>query len=180
MVRASSARQVITLAFALLACSRSEPEAKPEPKPVSAPAPTGPLIAARGVRVVKAPANPDAAAAIREELERTKTVGRDLVVYVGAPWCEPCQRFHHAAERGELDSDFPTLTLIEFNLDVDGARLERAGYKSELIPLFVLPDGDGRASDRRFEGSIKGDRAVANIAPRLRALVARSASADER
>jgi hypothetical protein len=42
-----------------------------------------------------------------------------------------------------------------------------------LIPLFVVPDASGRASDKRFEGSVKGDRAVSNIAPRLRQILSK-------
>ncbi len=97
--------------------------------------------------------------------------GRSLVVYVGAPWCEPCQRFHEAAKKGELDADFHNLSLLEFDLEVDRARLAAAGYESEMIPLFVLPNEDGRASAKRFEGSIKSSGAVRNIAPRLRSLL---------
>ena len=53
----------------------------------------------------------------------------------------------------------------------DRDRLATAGYVSQYIPLFAMPGPDGRASDKKFEGSVKGDGAVANIAPRLRALL---------
>lgn len=171
------------------ACSRADApapaEKDPSPPPTartpvvasaSAPAPVappGPLVLARGVRIAHAPAGDDAAAVIKAERERASASGRDLVVYVGAKWCEPCQRFHAAAERGELDAEFPNLTLLEFDVDVDRERLVTAGYHSELIPLFVLPGADGRATNKRFEGSVKGDRAVSNIAPRLRQILAR-------
>lgn len=179
---------VVALAFAV-ACSRADApaEAKKDPSPAPSPAPSatatasphvpdgvpGPLVLARGLRVTHAPAGDDAAAVIKGERQRAAANGRELVVYVGAKWCEPCQRFHAAAERGELDADFPNLTLLEFDLDVDRERLVTAGYHSELIPLFVLPDENGRATTKRLEGSVKGDRAVSNIAPRLRAILAR-------
>jgi thiol-disulfide isomerase/thioredoxin len=161
-----------------LACSKSDPEPKPAPSSNVATSatlamPTGPLVLARGVRIERAGAGSDAARVVRESREREKHDGRDVVVYVGAKWCEPCKRFHKAAAAGELDDAFPTLTLLEFDLDEDKERLEEAGYRSELIPLFVMPDDDGRATSKRFEGSVKGDGAIANIAPRLRALIAR-------
>jgi hypothetical protein len=90
---------------------------------------------------------------------------------VGAKWCEPCQNFHKAAAKGDLDGEFPDLTLLEFDLDEDRDRLATAGYVSQFIPLFAMPGPDGRASDKKFEGSVKGDGAVANIAPRLRSLL---------
>jgi thiol-disulfide isomerase/thioredoxin len=173
------------------ACSRSEPEpprpedrAKPE---TSAPPPkggatatgatatgaTGPLILARGVRIVHAGAGSDAARVVRDEREKAKSDGRDLVVYVGATWCEPCQSFHKAAAKGELDGEFPDLTLLEFDLDEDRDRLSAAGYVGQYIPLFAMPDATGRASDKKFEGSVKGSGAVANIAPRLRKILGR-------
>jgi hypothetical protein len=164
------------------ACSKSEPEpAKPAAPPsesaapaqASAAVPTGPLVLARGVRIEHASKGDDAARVVREARDREKADGRDLVVYVGAKWCEPCQRFHKAAQAGELDDAFPMLTLLEFDLDADKERLETAGYHSELIPLFVMPDADGRASSKRFEGSVKGNGAIANIEPRLRALMAK-------
>ena len=99
--------------------------------------------------------------------------GRDVVVYVGATWCEPCGYFHRAVVDGQLDAGFPRLTLLEFDADVDEARLRAAGYTSQMIPLFVRPGPDGRATDRTMEGSIKGDGAVAELTPRLRALLAK-------
>ena len=135
--------------------------------------PTGPLVLARGVRIEHAADGPDAAKVVREARAREKADGRDVVVYVGAKWCEPCQRFHKAAAAGELDDAFPQLTLLEFDLDQDRDRLDAAGYRSDLIPLFVMPGDDGRASSKRFEGSVKGDGAIANIAPRLRSLLGR-------
>jgi hypothetical protein len=99
-----------------------------------------------------------------------------LVVYVGATWCEPCRRFHDAAERGELDTKFPRLTLLEFDLDRDRERLAQAGYVSQYVPLFALPATDGVASGRQVEGAIKGEGAVAFIAPRLAELLGRSSS----
>jgi thiol-disulfide isomerase/thioredoxin len=171
------------------ACSRSDPEPRPapiatEPKAVAteppasasaaaaAPAlPAGPLVLARGVRIVHAGPGSDAARVVMDERAHARSDGRDLVVYVGAKWCEPCQFFHKAAQRGELDAEFPDLTILEFDLDEDRDRLATAGYVSQFIPLFAMPGPDGRASDKKFEGSVKGGGAVANIAPRLRTLL---------
>ena len=50
--------------------------------------------------------------------------------------------------------------------------LEAAGYTSQMIPLFMRPAADGRASGRQIQGSIKGPGAVAEITPRLRRLIA--------
>ena len=113
----------------------------------------------------------DAAALIRDARTRAQQDHRRLLVYVGAKWCEPCRRFHAAAERGELGGYFGELRLYEFDLDRDGPRLARAGYTPRLIPLFALPLADGRASGRQIEGSIKGEGAVGEISPRLAALL---------
>lgn len=108
-----------------------------------------------------------------EALAQASRERRTLVVYVGATWCEPCQRFHQAAMHGELDADFPRLTLFEFDLDRDRDRLIAAGYVAKYIPLFVLPQASGLASDQMLSGGIKGDGAVGFIAPRLKALLER-------
>ena len=126
---------------------------------------------AKRVEIVTAPAGDDVAALVRGEMDRARSDGRDLVVYVGAPWCEPCTRFHEAAAAGQLDTTFPTLRLLEFDHDKDEPRLAAAGYTSRMIPLFALPGDDGRASGKQIEGSVKGDAAVAQISPRLLALM---------
>jgi thiol-disulfide isomerase/thioredoxin len=160
----------------VLSCSRND--SAPSPSTTIAPITSsaspdsvnGPLAPTNTVRFISAPQG-DVAKIVRDELGRAKTEGRQLLVYVGATWCEPCQRFHHAANRGDLDRDFSTLTLLEFDLDRDGERLTASGYRSQYIPLFVLPKNDGTASEHRMEGSVKGDGAVAEITPRLRALL---------
>lgn len=128
------------------------------------------MLAPPGVRFVKVGAGADASVLIKAEAEKAKAEGRDSVVYIGAKWCEPCQRFHHAAQKGELDNEFPNLNVIEFDLDEDRDRVVLAGYTSTYIPLFVVPGPDGRASSKRFEGGVKGEKAVANLTPKLHAL----------
>lgn len=171
---------VIGTLLAAAGCSRSDSSPAPDPAATHPPAtkPQGasssssaPLVLARGIRFVKAEAEEDVAKLVRVERARAVADGRDLVVYVGARWCEPCQRFHDAAKRGELDSEFPELTILEFDIDDDRERIVSAGYTSRLIPLFVYPGSDGRASERRFEGGIKGNGAVGDITPRLKRLL---------
>jgi len=111
---------------------------------------------------------------IRAALQNATQEGQRLVVYTGASWCEPCMDFHHAVERGELDDALSGIRLIEFDSDRDGARLRDAGYGGRYIPRFVLPNEDGRGSDRRIEGGIKGPGAVANIMQRLGPLLSQS------
>lgn len=143
----------LALAPALLAgCERT---AAPPPRP----------------EAIAAPADGEVAPWVRGRVEAA--AGRDVVVYVGAAWCEPCRHFKDALHRGGLDAALPRLTVLEYDLDRDGARLEAAGYTSQMIPLFMRPGPDGRGSPRFIEGSIKGEGAVAEIVPRLRALLAR-------
>lgn len=123
------------------------------------------------VRIVDAPDKGDVRGVVREALSEAADERRRVVVYVGASWCEPCQRFHEAAARGELDSTFPNLTLLEFDLDRDRERLGLAGYAPKYIPLFALPAPDGGASSKQVEGGIKGEGAVAFMAPRLKELL---------
>ena len=123
------------------------------------------------LELVAAPKVDEVAPLVARELAAARAQGRDLVVYVGASWCEPCTRFHEAAAAGALDETFPRLRLLVFDFDRDHEALDRAGYTSELIPLFVVPADDGRATGRHIEGGVKGDSAVAEITPRLRALL---------
>lgn len=124
------------------------------------------------VRIDPALPTGDVEPIVRDALARAAAEKRRLVVYVGASWCEPCRRFHDAAERGQLDATFPDLTLLVFDLDRDGERLASAGYVSKYIPLFALPNSDGTSSGKQVEGGIKGEGAVAFITSRLQQLLA--------
>ena len=114
----------------------------------------------------------DATPLVKDAYAKEHAAGRTLLVYVGATWCEPCQRFHHAVESGDLDATFPKLSILAFDADKDTEALANAGYFSRLIPLLALPGPDGRASGKQIEGGIKGDGAVGYIAPRLKELLA--------
>ena len=153
-------------AVALASACHSQPEVGPDPAASAKPAPP-----AGHVELVEAAPEGEVEAIVRDALAKARTGKRKLVVYVGATWCEPCQRFHAAAARGELDAAFPDLTLLAFDATRDGERLASAGYVSQFIPAFTLPSPDGTASGKQIEGGVKGDGAVANIAPRLRALI---------
>jgi thiol-disulfide isomerase/thioredoxin len=131
----------------------------------------GPLAPQNQLRFVTPPASGDVAEIVREELAQARKENRRVLVYVGATWCEPCQRFHHAAEQGLLDKDFPDLTFIEFDADRDTQRLLASGYGSQYIPFFALPRPDGRASSRHIQGGVKGDGAVVDITTRLKELL---------
>lgn len=123
------------------------------------------------LELVDAPVNGEVAPIVAAEYARAITDHKQLVVYVGASWCEPCRRFHDAAAAGQLDPTFSKLRLLVFDLDRDADALTRAGYTSTLIPLFALPKPDGTASGRQIEGSIKGEGAIGQITPRLQQLI---------
>jgi thiol:disulfide interchange protein len=125
--------------------------------------------AATGVDIIEAPPG-DVAATVRVESAAAEMLGRDLLVYVTASWCEPCQRFHRAVRAGQLDARFPRLRLLEFDADRDDADLRKAGYKSRYLPLFARPGTDGRASSRLVEGAPKGGT-VSEMASHLEPLL---------
>jgi thiol-disulfide isomerase/thioredoxin len=162
---------VLALWAAAIAGCRGDDAEKPRAEP-------GAVKAPGKAEIVLAPEGGDEVRAlVRAEMDRAKRDGRDLVVYVGAPWCEPCKRFHDAVNAGELDATFPGLRLLEFDQDRDEARLAAAGYASRMIPLFVVPARDGEGSELRFAGSVKGERAVEVIVPRLQTLLAQARAA---
>ncbi len=155
------------LACALLAgCDSGHAKAAPAERDAPAPSHTRPVF-------VRGPTGGEAIAPfIAAEAASGRSRHRGVLVYVGATWCEPCQRFHHAVEAGELDELLDGVRLVEFDLDEDRDALTAAGYSSHLIPLIALPNADGTASSHRIEGSIKGPSAVQqNLVPRLRAFL---------
>lgn len=121
-------------------------------------------------QLIDAPSG-DVATLVAAQVTTSGKAGRTALVYVGAPWCEPCERFRAAVGKGALDDVFGSVDFVVFNLDVDRERLDAAGYSSRMIPLVVVPDAQGRATSRRMEGGIKGDGAVAYMKPRVQALL---------
>ncbi len=145
--------------------SAPAPEEKPTPT-ASAPRPVN------FPRFVDAPATGDVPDVVIAQQAQLQEQGH-LLVYVGATWCEPCQRFHEAVNAGKLDTDLPGFTFLAFDMDRDRDRLVKAGYQSKFIPLFVIPGADGRSSGKQIEGSIVGPGSPQQITPRLLALVAK-------
>ena len=109
---------------------------------------------------------------VQQHVEEADAQGMRVLVYVGAAWCEPCRRFHKALASGDLDEALAGTKFVEFDADKDGAELRAAGYVSQYIPLFSVPDHSGHASGRAIQGSVKGDDAVKkDLVPRLLALL---------
>lgn len=163
-----SARAGLVLCLAaLLGCSREETSQPAAGRGVA-------RLAALRAEIEPAPDGGEIQALVQQARERARQEGRELVVYVGAPWCEPCTRFHDAVKAGQLDAAFPALRLLEFDLDRDRDRLAEAGYASKMIPLFVVPGEDGRGTPLRIEGAVKGQRAVDEIVPRLAEILTRA------
>lgn len=143
----------------LAACeSSSSPPVQQAPKP--------------HLELVEAPGAGDVVQIIADAVAEATRDHKQLVVYEGAEWCEPCRNFHDAAAAGQLDQTFGNVRFLVFDADRDGQALAQAGYRSELIPLFALPRPDGTPSGKQIEGAIKGQDAVTQITPRLQKLLA--------
>ena len=123
-------RIAVVVFLVLVAACQREPATKAPP---------------RKLEVSPAPPAGELPAIVVPELARARADGKHFLVYVGAVWCEPCREFHDAARAGSLDAQLGDLRMLEFDLDRDGARLEAAGYRSPLVPMFALPGEDGRA-----------------------------------
>ncbi|MBL8717670.1 MAG: thioredoxin family protein [Myxococcales bacterium] len=148
--------------LSLVGACRDEPiRSDLKPAEVGADKATGPKLV-----FVKAPEG-DVVAAVKRAQADATAAGQRLVVYVGAPWCEPCKHFHEAVESGKLDAKLPRIRLLEFDLDLDETRLAQAGYVTKYIPLFALAGPDGRSNGKQIAGSIKGEGAADEITPRL-------------
>lgn len=159
------------------AAERAAASAMDPPNPVEQPGHSagrfvGPIAPERRVRVVEAPRAGEVAAIMNARMAAEAKSDRPVLLYVGASWCEPCERFHRAADAGELDDALGDVTFVAFDLDRDRDRLRRAGYAPSFVPHFHLPNADGTASSEMTEGSVKGSRGVDVVVPRIRALLA--------
>ena len=140
----------------------------------SSSAPAAPPKSPRKVRFIDAPREPDQVQVlVQQKIASSSQLDRKLLVYAGAAWCEPCRRFHEAADKGELDEEFGDVDFLAFDIDIDNERLAWGNYDTSNIPMVALPGPDGKASDKTMNGSVKGEGAVADMKPRLRALLGR-------
>lgn len=164
---------VALVAMASACRSREQTDSAPFASAKPAKARASATVATTRPYFVKAPAELVAAQLfIREQASSAAGAGERVLVYVGAAWCEPCQRFHDAVERGELDGLLAGTRFVEFDADDHTEALGDAGYEFALIPVIALPNADGSASGKQLSGSIKGPEAVhGNLVPRVRALL---------
>jgi len=151
----------------------SERTPSPPKQAVVAPPPASVDAARRApeMRVVSHALTTSVQAHVVSALAEAEADKRRLVVYVGAPWCEPCRRFHDAVKAGELNDALEGVRFLEFDHDVHQEGLKSAGYLRRFVPLFAIPDPDGSASERLHQGAIKGPGAVDFIMPHLKALL---------
>lgn len=119
---------------------------------------------------VAAPAGGPVDASVRSALSVAQRDERELLVYVGADWCEPCQAFHDAVASGRLDERLSGVRFFEFDLDRDRDRLNAAGYGGQLVPRFIKPEPTGRGG-QRVEGTIKGDGMIDTMLMRIEPLL---------
>jgi len=166
-----SAGLYLSIAAFVAACSSSSTSPDPDKASGTATATSRAGSTSAHVEWVHVPVGMDPTSFVKSELDRAKQDKKRLLVYVGATWCEPCQRFHKAAEAGELDTVFPDLRFVDLDNDADASIITELGCGSKMIPLFAIPDASGHCTERRVEGGIKGDGAVGYISPRLRAMV---------
>ncbi|MFI5300057.1 MAG: thioredoxin family protein [Polyangiales bacterium] len=162
----------LVLVTAFVGCDAAPVPVRRDPVPIPArtaaplPSATGPSL-----HFVAAPIATDLAAWISGQERFARAEGERVVVYLGASWCEPCQRFHQAVEARELDDKLPRTRFLQFDAEAHGEALAAIGYTSKYVPLFAIPGDDGRGTGKQISGSIKGPGAAEEIAPRLRALL---------
>ncbi|MBM4358785.1 MAG: thioredoxin [Deltaproteobacteria bacterium] len=162
------------LALSVFGCSNEPARSEPTPLPSTVPPP----IAIARPEVVTPPAGTtDGPAFLRAEFQRARADGRTLLVDVGAPWCEPCRRFHAALVGGELDRDLPNVRFVEFDLEKHRPLVEAIGCHSKLVPLFARVNEDGTCGADRREGAVKGGRAIGFLLSRVKELVGSAATA---
>lgn len=160
-------------------------EAKHAPEPVApaaaeaTPAPTADRPAKASGGIDWKPAGTEqlpVADLVKAELAAASEADKTLVVYVGAVWCMPCKGFKQLVKSGRLNKQFGHVRFLEFDLDRDKQRLDKAGYSSRYIPLFVVPNADGTASERLIQGAQKGPAGVAEIVSKLGHLLGKQRS----
>lgn len=162
---------LVALVSFATACTSSADGSSIEPDPAAASATAAGNGLNRKVEWVKVPAGSDPSAYVKTELERAKSDQKKLVLYVGAKWCEPCNHFHEATDRGELDAAFPDLRLVAFDHDEESNAIAALGCESKFIPMFSVPDAEGHCTRQQISGGIKGSGTVDYLAKKLRNLI---------
>ena len=90
---------------------------------------------------------------------------------MGATWCKPCKTLKAALDKGELDGVLAGVTIIAFDAEAHGPRLDSLGYKSTFIPYFAVPKPDGNASDKQLDVKIPKDATASEIGAAMAPIV---------
>ncbi len=120
---------------------------------------------------VEAPPDAEVASFLRGQRGKAVKDGRVVLVEVGATWCKPCKTLKEALARGELDAVLDNVTIIAFDADAHGPRLDSLGYKSKFIPYFAVPKPDGNASDKQLDVKIPKEATAAEIGAAIAPIV---------
>lgn len=123
------------------------------------------------VDLVTGVAGGPAAPAIADEVALGAAADRRSLVYVGAPWCEPCKRFKKALLKGDLDAQLAGVRFVEFDADRDIGKLANAGYTWSLVPFFAAPKFDGTYSGHSASGVPAKDSPMLPLAKRVAAIL---------
>jgi len=111
------------------------PTALPEVPPVP-PAGTGPS------RVKMTPTQAHLDEQLRAEVAASEAVGRRVVVFFTAAWCQPCHAVERTLAAADVQAQLGALQLVEVDVDAfSGPELNRASallldQEVEAIPLF--------------------------------------------
>jgi len=86
------------------------------------------------------------------QVERAKGKGLVPIVEFYADWCPPCRAFQQALEHPRMREALRGTLLIKVNAEDWQDKMKGTGYVVRSIPLFVLPNADGRPSDKILDG----------------------------
>jgi hypothetical protein len=134
----------------------------------SRPSPTQPPAGARGFELDEVAPGRPLAVVLSDGAAKAKAKGLRPFLYIGATWCQPCQKLHRSLDDERMVDAFRGTYVIHLDLDAWERELPSVGLRVAQVPVFFQLDAQGKPTGKSLDGGAWNEDVPAEMAPPLK------------
>ena len=118
------------------------------------------------------PLDGDLTTVLAREAVKARAAGQRPYVEVGATWCGPCLKLKASLDDARMVEAFRGTRILRLDLDAWQPQLLGAGFRVDVIPVFIQLSGEGKPTTRTLTGEAWKEDTVEGMAPVLQKFLA--------